>query len=97
MLLGELGFEQQEPSMVHCDNQSAIYLVRNAQHREATKHIDIKYLCIRECIQMKEIRVEHCPTEDMVADMLTKAISAAQMAKLSAMCGLAEELVVHAS
>ena len=38
-----------------------------------TKHIDIRYHYIREAVQNKEIELKYCPSEEMIADTLTKA------------------------
>ena len=38
------------------------------------KHIEIKYHFVREAVQRKIITLEYCPTENMVADILTKPL-----------------------
>ena len=48
---------------VSVDNQGAIAL---------SKHIDIKYHFVREMYVKGMIDIVYCPTEDMVADILTK-------------------------
>lgn len=40
---------------LHCDNQSALYLMRNPVHHERTKHTDIKYHFIREVISSGKV------------------------------------------
>lgn len=42
---------------------------------ERTKHIDIRHHFIRQLIQNGTITVVYCKTSDMIADMLTKALS----------------------
>ncbi len=37
-----------------------------------SKHIDIRYHFIREVIKSKAVVIQYCPTEDMLADALTK-------------------------
>ncbi len=39
-----------------------------------TKHFDIRYFYVRDLIERGVITVEHCTTEDMVADFFTKPI-----------------------
>ena len=56
------------------DNQGAIAIARNPVSHSRTKHIDIKYHYIREAIQSEDIDLEYCPTEMMVADILTKPL-----------------------
>lgn len=56
------------------DNQGAIALTKNPVNRSRSKHIDVKYHFIREAVNVGKIRIVYCPTEDMVADILTKSV-----------------------
>ena len=40
-LLQELGVSQLKPVILHCDNQSALHIVRNPVFHERTKHIEV--------------------------------------------------------
>jgi hypothetical protein len=40
--------------------------------KKKTKHIRAKFVFIKDRIDSKDIRVVHCPTEEMWADVLTK-------------------------
>ena len=40
-----------------------------------TKHIDTKFHFIRELVKNGEIVLQHCRTEDQLADILTKALA----------------------
>ena len=55
------------------DNQGAIALSKNPVNRQRSKHIDIKYHFVRDILQEGKIDIKYCPTEHMVADILTKA------------------------
>ncbi|KAK9752652.1 hypothetical protein QE152_g3970 [Popillia japonica] len=67
------------------DNQAAGKLTENTDYHNRTnhiedyhnrtKHIDVKYHFIRELHEKKELIVAYCPTENMVADVLTKRLS----------------------
>jgi hypothetical protein len=46
-----------------------------------TRHLDIKYFYITDLIERKEINVEYCPTESMVADYMTKPMTGAKFNK----------------
>ena len=43
--------------------------------------IDVKYHFIRDALSEGRINVEYCPTEDMVADILTKPVSKVKIVK----------------
>ena len=71
----ELGVEQ-GGVQVHCDSQSAIYLAKNQVYHARTKHIHARYHRIRELINSGEIDLMKVHTDDSVADMLTKPVTA---------------------
>ena len=62
------------PTTLFSDNQSAIALTKEHQYHARTKHIDIHFHFIRWVIEDGKIRLIYCPTEEMVADALTKAL-----------------------
>ena len=74
-LLGEIFRPLAYPITLYSDNQSSIALAHTqGQFHARTKHIDIRYHYIRYMIEKGEIRLIYCPTEDMTADILTKAL-----------------------
>ena len=58
------------------DNQSAILLENNGRVSSSrrTKHLNIRYFFITDRIKKGELKIEYCPTDDMVADFLTKPL-----------------------
>jgi len=56
------------------DNQLVITLTRDHQYHTCTKHIDIHFHFICWIIAEGKIKLVYCPTEDMIADNLTKAL-----------------------
>lgn len=56
------------------DNQGTIALAKNPVSRQSCKHIDIRYHFIREIVNGGKV-MEYCPTEQMIADMLTKPVT----------------------
>jgi hypothetical protein len=58
------------------DNQSAMLLEKNGKRSSSkrTRHINIRYFFITDCIEKGEVKVEYCPTEDMLADIFTKPL-----------------------
>ena len=64
-----------DPTVIHCDNQSYIKLSNNLMFHDRSKHIDIWYHHIRDCVQRKIMLLQYIPTEDQDADILTKALT----------------------
>jgi hypothetical protein len=87
-LLTDVGFEQAEATVLWEDNQGAIELSKRAKFHDRTKHIDISYYFCRERVQRGEIRVEYCPTNDMIADIMTKGVPGPSFQKLRAALGV---------
>jgi hypothetical protein len=59
-------------TMIYCDNQSCIKLLINSLFHDRSKHIDIRYHHLRDCVQQKIMLLQYIPTEDQDADILTK-------------------------
>ena len=74
LLLSDLGYTQNEPTLIYQDNQGSIAMAKNAIISRRTKHVDIKYHYVREMIEAGQIRLEYIPTDKMVADCLTKPV-----------------------
>jgi hypothetical protein len=71
----ELGYRKEKKAMViRCDNQGAISLTKNPTQHARTKHIDVQHHFVRERVENGEVTFEYCSTEEMVADVLTKAL-----------------------
>ena len=57
------------------DNQGAIALAHNPKYHARTKHIDVQYHFVRECVEMSKVKLIYCSTEEMVADAFTKPLA----------------------
>ena len=73
-LLGELKLPQTLPTPIQEDNQGTIALSENPQFHRRSKHYLPKLHFIREKVSDQTIRIEYCATEQMMADVLTKAL-----------------------
>ena len=51
-----------EATVVHCDNQSGIRLPENLVFHDRSKHIDIRYHFLRDCVQRGTIQLEYIQT-----------------------------------
>ena len=63
------------------DNQGAIALCKNPVKRQRSKHIDIRYHFVRTVLEEGKINIVYCPTENMVADVLTKPVGRIKIQK----------------
>lgn len=70
-LLAELGYPQEEATVVYQDNTSAIRLSEMFGSEARTRHLVNRLNFIRQEIQHGTIALEYIPTEHMVADILT--------------------------
>ena len=73
-LLSQLFDITLKPTTLFSDNQSAIALTKDHQYYACTKHIDIRFHFIRWIVENGSLRLVYCPTDEMVADTLTKAL-----------------------
>lgn len=73
-ILFELNRIQSEPIVLYEDNQSTIRMLKNEIISQRTKHIDIKYHFVKDAITNDKIDIQYCPTETMLADIMTKAL-----------------------
>jgi hypothetical protein len=73
---------QNTPTVIYKDNQSTIALVGNMQTSQRTKHIDVRFYYTQDKISNRTIRVEYCPTNEMITNELTKALTPEQFTQL---------------
>jgi hypothetical protein len=88
-LLSQLFPGKLDPTTVFSDNQSAVALTKDHQYHARTKHIDIHFHFIRYIVENGSIRLIYCPTDNMVADTLTKALPSAKVKHFASQLGLA--------
>lgn len=81
-LLNEIGTQQQYPTNLCCDNQSAIRLVFNPEFHKRTKHIDVQHHFVREKQADGSIEMQYLPTERQLADLFTKPLQGPRFEKL---------------
>ena len=73
-LISELYNVAITPTTLHCNNQATLTLATTNNFHAWTKHIDIHYHFIRHCVETGAFKLIYCPTDDMVADIFTKAL-----------------------
>jgi hypothetical protein len=73
VLLRELGLEQ-DSTLLEVDNNGAVALARDRRSCHRSRHIDRRYFKVRELAALKVLHVQHVPTADNAADLLTKPL-----------------------
>jgi hypothetical protein len=74
----ELGVEHERGTIMLEDNTAAIEIAGDPKHHARVKHLGIRLSFLRDAIEQKMVNVKWCPTADMLADVLTKALPHAQ-------------------
>ena len=83
MLLCDFGIFLNSPSIIWYDNLSAISLALNPAFLARTKHVEINYHFVCEHVICGDLKVQYIPTEDQLADLLTKALPSPRFLLLS--------------
>jgi len=86
--LDEIGITQNDPTVIQADNQGAIAISKNPCKHERTKHFDIRHHFVREKVLSGEVSLKYCPTTEMVADILTKALPRIKFEKFRREAGI---------
>ena len=63
------------PLIIYCDNSDVIQFFKNNKTTRGSKHIDIKYLAVRNKVQNRVVSVEHNENTLILTNPLTKALS----------------------
>jgi hypothetical protein len=71
-LFGLFGHELR-PTLIHYNNQSCIKISKNLVFHDNSKHIEIKYHLIRDWVQRGVVQLEYIPTNEQIANILTKS------------------------
>ena len=75
MFLEAQGFQIEE-NILYQDNQSAILIEKNGRRSsgQKTKHMDNRFFWIKDRVESEGIKIEYCPTAQMLADFFTKPL-----------------------
>ncbi len=87
-LLTELQEDISGLTVLHIDNRTADLLARNPVNHAATKHIDVRYHYIRECIADGLVMLKLIRTNNMAADILTKSVVSTKHEHFCLMLGM---------
>ena len=67
------------------DNMSAINLAKNLIAHGRSKHIEMRFHYLRKQVIDEKMNVEHCRTENQIADIMTKGVQVEVFRRLRAM------------
>jgi hypothetical protein len=84
----DMQLPQNLPLIVNEDNQGCQAVAEKAINNQRSKHIDIKYHWIKERINDGIIKIKYCPTDRMIADILTKGLEEVKHRKNTYLLGL---------
>ena len=87
-LFKELGYSIDSPSTLHIYNRSALSVAKNPEHHGRMKHLDLRFYWLRDEVDKGGINVVHLRTDDMPADILTKALGHVKVREMVRMLGL---------
>ena len=86
--MGELGYQISGASLLRMDNQSAIAVSKNPKHHSKMKHLSLCQFWLRDAVQDGLIAPTFVPTEEMAADIFTKALDRFKIQKCVKMLGM---------
>lgn len=89
-LLKRITHDNIGPVVLCIDNRSAIDLAKNPPFHGRSKHIDIRYHFIRECVEQGEVVLKHVSSNDQRADIMTKAFATIKFEKMRDLLGVKE-------
>ena len=84
-LLGKLTGVEAHPPAPMVDNQPAIALAKNPVLHDRSKHIDVKFHFLRDCVDGGQIVIEFVETGRQLADALTKPLRRLRLTELKEM------------
>ena len=64
-----------KPLRIYCDNFVAVFFSKNDKYSKGAKHMELKYLTVKEDIQKQRVSIEYISIQLMVADPLTKGLA----------------------
>ena len=75
-----------DEAIIYEDNEAATHLVKNGKsNSDRTKHIALRHFFVKQHLDDGAFDTLRCPTEDVIADTLTKPLQGPQLFKLRAL------------
>jgi hypothetical protein len=87
-LLQEVGLQQHGATPMWEDNQGCIAVCQDASTSTLTRHLEVQYFFTREKIRTGAVDMRYIPTQEQLADLLTKPLERTVLRKLRAAVGV---------
>ena len=87
-MLKDIDCVQVNPTVLLCDNMSAIAISKNSVFHNKTKHMKIKYHALRQFQQEGELEMEYCTSKEQLADFFTKPLAKDRFEELRKKIGM---------
>jgi hypothetical protein len=79
--MNEINMPQDRPITIFADNNGSIANTKNHKNHRQTKHIRVKYHFTKECVAAGDVNFTYVPTDENLADILTKPLPSGAVAK----------------
>ncbi|CAL1409742.1 unnamed protein product [Linum trigynum] len=91
-IVEDLSFKQMQPTVINCDNQSAVAMAKNPVFYGRTKHIKIKYHVLRKAEAEGLVSLVHYSTQVQFADIFTKSLPKTIFEELKKIIGMVSDI-----
>jgi hypothetical protein len=81
-MVGFFGFSCPKPYRFYTDSKACLHIATNLVKLGNVRHLQIRYHLVRCCVCLGDLEMHYCVTEEMVADLFTKLVAAAQDSRL---------------
>ena len=81
-MIGFFGFSCPRPYRFYTDSKACLNIATNLVRLGNVRHLQIRYHLVRCCVCLGDLEMHYCVTEEMVADLFTKLVAAAQDSRL---------------
>ena len=92
-LLKKVHLQQDESIEIFTDNKSTLALGKNLIFHDRSKHINIKYHFVRDCVDKKLVELKFVKSQDQIADIFTKPLKVDIFLKLRHLLGVTKDQV----
>jgi hypothetical protein len=82
-MINFFGFSCPKPYCFYTDSKACLHIATNAMRLGNVRHLLIRYHLVRCCVSLGDVEMFFCVTEEMVADLFTKLVVAAQDTRLT--------------